>query len=411
MSAGDSRPGKSWTALSGVLGKRRAKRGESAARALGLSPPPALAFFPEDPSEVSIVINAARDEGIPLVTIGTASRINTLPKLELPAGRYVGLGLGNLTGVIEVQPDSLWMSALAGTPWREIISSAAKHGLRPVGAPSAGSLGGWLSVCSFVDDIILGVLTPPVIGLEAVLPTGNLIRSVTTPRAAMGPDIFSLFLGTWGGLGVITSATLRLEPLPEKEAVLGWRVASVAGAVRLLKRAARDFLPPRSGAIWLEIERGRRGARMALSYQGARPIVEACEKFMLGSSEGKGIERASEAEVRSWIADGQIVGGRVYTAPVNWSHLPGLLKRADKRLGRVSKVMIDRPQIEGCRLRLTVDKPLADDVWRELVDPRGEAQASLETARSFMSRVRAELDPQGFVNPHAWPLPWVGGEG
>lgn len=411
MSAGDSRPGKSWTALSGVLGKRRAKRGDSAARALGLRPSPELVFFPEDPSEVSIVINAARDEGMPVVTVGTGSRIGSLPNLKLPAGSYIGLGLGSLTGVLEVQPDSLWMTVLAGTPWREIISSAAKHGLRPVGAPSAGSLGGWLSVCSSVDDIIMGVQTPPVIGLEAVLPTGNLVRSVTTPRAAMGPDIFSLFLGTWGGLGVITSATLRLEPLPEKEAVLGWRVASVAAAVRLLKRAARDFLPPRGGMIRLEIERDRRRARLALSYQGAKQIVEACEKFMLDSCSGKGIERASEEEARSWIADGQIVDGRLNTAPVSWSHLPGLLKRIDKRLGRASRIMIDRPQIEGCRLRLTVDEPWADDVWCKLVDPRGEAQASLETARSFMSRVRAELDPQGLVNPHAWPLPWVGGEG
>jgi len=410
VSAGDSRPGKSWTALAGVLGKRRAKRGDSAAQAMGLNPPPAVAFFPEDPSEVSIVLSAARDDGVPVVCVGTGSRIGSLPDLALPGGEYVGLGLGRLTGVLEVQTDSLWMTVLAGTPWREIISSAAKHDLRPIGAPGTGSAGGWLSVCSSVDDIIMGVRTPPVIGLEAVLPTGNLIRSVTTPRAAMGPDLYSLFLGTWGGLGVITSVTLRLEPLPEKEAVVGWRVAGLGGALRLLKGAVRDFLPPRTGTIWLEEEQGRRKARLALVYQGARPVVEACRKYILNFCKGRGIEQVSEAEAGSWIENGQAVGGRVHAAPVSWSRLPGLLKRADKRLGKASVVMIDRPQIEGCRLRFVVDEPGADDAWCELVDPKGEAQASLETSRSFMNRVRAELDPQGLVNPHAWPLPWVGGD-
>lgn len=409
MSSADSRTGKSWTALSGVLGKRRAKRGESAARAMGLDPPPALAFFPEDPSELSIVVSASREERIPLVAVGTGSRIGSLPELMLPAGDYVGLGLASLTGVLEVQPESLWMKVLAGTPWQEITSSAARHGLRPIENPGSGSLGGWLATCSSVDDVVLGVRTPPVIGLEVVLPTGNLISSVKAPRAAMGPDNFSIFLGTWGGLGVIAGATLRLEPLPEKEAVLGWRVSSLARAVELLEQATRDFLPPHSGLIRVEIEKGRRRARLALCYQGARQVVEACEEFISGACRGRGIDRASDEEARDWISGELARGAREFEAPVNWSNLAGLLKRADKRLGRAELAVIDRPQIEGCRLRLAAGAGASADAWDELIDPRGELQASIEAARGFMSRVRAELDPQGLVNPHAWPLPWVGG--
>ena len=51
-----------------------------------------------------------------------------------------------------------------------------------------------------------------VVGLEVVLPTGEVIRTGGQPRQAVGPDLNQLFVGSEGTLGVITRAWLRAWP-------------------------------------------------------------------------------------------------------------------------------------------------------------------------------------------------------
>ena len=55
-----------------------------------------------------------------------------------------------------------------------------------------------------------------VLGLEAVLPTGEMIKTgVQTTKGVVGYDLTRLLVGSEGTLGVITRMTLRLLPLPE----------------------------------------------------------------------------------------------------------------------------------------------------------------------------------------------------
>ena len=53
-----------------------------------------------------------------------------------------------------------------------------------------------------------------VYSLEAVLPNGEIYRSQNTPRAAAGPDLRHLMIGSEGILGLITEVTFSLRPAP-----------------------------------------------------------------------------------------------------------------------------------------------------------------------------------------------------
>src|SRR3954464_1828816 len=61
-----------------------------------------------------------------------------------------------------------------------------------------------------------GVTRDYVIGLEAVLPNGDIIRTGgKLAKDVAGYDFTRLFVGSEGTLGVITEAILKLVPLPE----------------------------------------------------------------------------------------------------------------------------------------------------------------------------------------------------
>jgi len=59
-----------------------------------------------------------------------------------------------------------------------------------------------------------GPMGAQVLGLEVVLPTGDVLRTRAVPKPT-GPDLKALFIGTEGLFGIITEAVLQAFPLPE----------------------------------------------------------------------------------------------------------------------------------------------------------------------------------------------------
>jgi len=66
-----------------------------------------------------------------------------------------------------------------------------------------------------------GVTRDYVLGLEAVLGTGELLRTgVATAKGVVGYDLTRMLVGSEGTLGIVTRATLRLVPHPEAAVTL-----------------------------------------------------------------------------------------------------------------------------------------------------------------------------------------------
>ena len=153
-----------------------------------------------------------------------------------------------------------------------------------------------------------GVTRDYVLGLEVVLPTGELITAGTrTMKGVVGYDLTRLFLGSEGTLGVITRITLRLVAKPPARQTLAagfGTLSAAAEAVSLiltsgLAPTALEFmdhvtlscvrellpfeLPEATAALLLVAVDGHprdvedRAARMArfCREQGARPVLRA----------------------------------------------------------------------------------------------------------------------------------------
>jgi glycolate oxidase len=90
-----------------------------------------------------------------------------------------------------------------------------------------------------------GVTRNYVIGLEVVLANGQVLRTGgRVHKNKTGFDLISLFVGSEGLLGVVTTITLRLLPLPPARATLSAAFATAAQAAEAVQAIfAAGFLP------------------------------------------------------------------------------------------------------------------------------------------------------------------------
>jgi glycolate oxidase FAD binding subunit len=132
------------------------------------------------------------------------------------------LSTAALRGVEELDTQDGVVRVRAGTPLGELCEAAAPHGWEvPLGGPPTGSLGGTLATAAVGPRRLgQGPTRDSVLGLDVVLATGQPTRcGGRVVKNVTGFDLAKLYTGSFGCLGVIESAWLRLRPLPETVAV------------------------------------------------------------------------------------------------------------------------------------------------------------------------------------------------
>jgi glycolate oxidase len=141
-----------------------------------------------------------------------------------------------------------------------------------------------------------GVTREYVLGLEVVLPGGEVVRlGGRTHKNKTGFDLTKLFIGSEGMLGVVTEATLKLLPLPPFRAALGVGFNSMPDAIRALHEIFNaGFLPcalELADHFTLQAAQKRTGSTM-LSGCKAHVIVELDGQEKSVRSELKDLENA-----------------------------------------------------------------------------------------------------------------------
>ena len=93
-----------------------------------------------------------------------------------------------------------------------------------------------------------------VLALEAVLPTGEVMRTGSKAvKNVVGYDLTQLLVGSEGTLAIVTEVTLRLVPLPPARAALSASFADVAAAVEAVTAVIQ------AGVVPAAHRAGRRG--------------------------------------------------------------------------------------------------------------------------------------------------------
>jgi alkyldihydroxyacetonephosphate synthase len=227
--------GRDWWPLSA----RWAMGGEVPARAAAVARPATVA-------EVAGVLAVCSEGRIPVTAAGGRSGVcgNAVPVFG-----GVALDMTALSGIVAVDADSLLVDVRAGTFGDRLEADLrSSHGLTLGHWPQSiaiSTVGGWLACRSAGQySTRYGKIEDMVVGLEVVLADGRVIHTGgRAPRAACGPDLNQLFVGSEGTLGVITEARLRAAPAPSAERRAAYRFASFPEGLetcrRILRRGAR----------------------------------------------------------------------------------------------------------------------------------------------------------------------------
>ncbi len=307
----------------------------------GMAAVVARAGTPEQVSEVLRICNEAR---IPVTAAGGRSGCvgGTVP---LFGG--VLLDLCDLAGIVDVDDQSLLLDVRAGTFGDHLERDLrAQHGLTIGHWPQSISLstvGGWIA-CRGAGQLSnrYGKIEDMVVGLDVVLADGRTIRTGGASRAAVGPDMSQIFVGSEGTLGVITGSRLRVHPVATHEGRSAWGFHSFADALEACRRVLRRGLPPAvlrlydvHEAKWkFEIE----GKHVLLALdEGDRAVVDA--SLAIVAEECRAAETLDPGLVDHWMGErndvssipGVLEKGIVYdTIEItgSWRNLPAIYEQA-----------------------------------------------------------------------------------
>ncbi|MBK8757980.1 MAG: FAD-binding protein [Actinomycetales bacterium] len=177
---------------------------------------PGCVLLPATTSEVAQVLRLATEHGIPVTPRGAGSN---LAAATIPEHGGIVLVLTRMTALKEISGDELLAVVEAGVTTAELADAAAAKGL--LYAPDPGSrtvstVAGNVAMCAGgLRGLKYGVTRNYVLGLEAVLPTGEVIRTGGRLwKDVAGYDLTRLLTGSEGTLAVITEVTVALLPMP-----------------------------------------------------------------------------------------------------------------------------------------------------------------------------------------------------
>jgi glycolate oxidase FAD binding subunit len=240
---------------------------------------PDAAVFPGSVEEVGAVIAVAAEAGLPVTPWGGG----TAASAGMPSARAgLVLGLRRLHRLIEHEPGDLTVTVEAGMTVGELQAALRDHGqwlsIDPADAERA-TIGGVLATnASGPRRHLYGTARDLLIGVTVVTADGGVVKGGgRVVKNVAGYDLPKLFVGSYGTLGVIVEATLKLRPRPDDERLMcvGFdRLKDAGAAVRALM--ASDLIPNAVELLDVTAAFGTEGAGGALSLgtlrAGASPV-------------------------------------------------------------------------------------------------------------------------------------------
>lgn len=203
---------------------------------------------PASSGEVSAIMLLANRERFPVVPRGAGTGMSGG---SVPAQGGVVLSLERMNRIIEIDERDLIATVESGVVTGDLQREAEERGLFYPPDPASSrfcTMGGNVAECAGgLRAVKYGVTRDYVLGLEVVLPTGELINTgARTVKSVAGYDLTRLFVGSEGTLGIVTRIIVRLLPLPESVRTLTAFFGSIEETAAAASKIMESRILPRA---------------------------------------------------------------------------------------------------------------------------------------------------------------------
>lgn len=410
---------------------------------------PDVVVFPASPEQVARVLEVASREAIPVTARGLGSSVTGQP---LPQRGGIVLDLSELFGPIDLDETNLTVSADAGWNGGELEDELRERGYTLGHSPQSlyrSTIGGWVAtMASGQLSSLYGGIEHILATADVVLSDGSFVHVGSLPRAAVGPDLTKLFIGSEGTLGVVTRVTLKVHRLPELVLEEAFHLPSGTDGVALIRGLAQSGAAPALLRLYDQAEARHvlgdgtfDGWLLLIASEGDAEPTRASHAWHKTHVEGLGAVSLGDGPVVRWRAkryDFSAVerilattGGYAETIEVahTWSRIGELYTALTGALGELVDTVyghFSHVYPQGTSLYVIVSGQAATDeeavdrlqrVWATAMQVAldegavlshhhgaGLARApyirqALGTGSVVLDRVKAALDPSGILNP------------
>jgi glycolate oxidase len=182
---------------------------------------PDVVVRPSSAADVSTIVRIAAELGVPVTARGSGTGLSGAC---IPRNGGILVAFDRMATILEIDEANGVAVVQPGVTLDVLDKETAQHGLvYPVfPGENSASLGGNVATnAGGMRAVKYGVTRHQVLGVEAVLGTGEVIRcGGKFVKSTTGYDLTQLITGSEGTLAIVTEATLRLYPRPAHAATI-----------------------------------------------------------------------------------------------------------------------------------------------------------------------------------------------
>jgi alkyldihydroxyacetonephosphate synthase len=412
---------------------------------------PGCVVRPESTEQVSAVLRIAQENRVRVIPFGGGSGIvggtsAVQDCISLDTKRLHRVWIDPVSMVAHAQPGIFGVDLE-----RQLNAAGLSLGHFPQSLHSS-TIGGWVATrASGTFSTLYGNIEDMVIGLEVVLPGGDVVRTRTTPRSATGPNLAELFLGSEGTLGVVTEVALSLHPLPDHQVWSSFAFSSFQAGLEAVRAMVQSGARPGVVRLYDPGETAHKFSKFGLSqgscvlvlvYEGAVELAQANAKIGRRACLAAGGTETGRDPAHFWwqtrfdtsgLVDALARPGGIADAievAALWKDLPGVyasMMRAAEHHGAGAFAHVSHAYPAGGGLYVIFAATASDDetavtTYQRIVDEMlracleasgsishhhgiGRGKSDLmpiehgETGMAILREVKRTVDPHGIMNP------------
>jgi glycolate dehydrogenase FAD-linked subunit len=249
---------------------------------------PGAVALPRSAEQVQSVVRVCARHRIPFVARGSGTGLSGG---ALPAENSVVLSFARMNRILSVDIPNQRVVVEPGVINLQVTEAVARHGYFYAPDPSSQSvctIGGNVAENSGGAHCLkYGFTTTHVLGMEVVLPSGELVHFGSATPDAPGYDLAGVFVGSEGTLGVATKLTLRIVKRPETVQVLLAAFDSIRAAGQTVSDIIAEGMLPAALEIMDRLSAKAAEAAVHANY----PV---CEALLLVELDGPAAEVATQ---------------------------------------------------------------------------------------------------------------------